>query len=94
MRREICLWVEWSWSEGLLRANAPQDEIDSWARALAHSLARSEPHRFGSIEVAATEIASQIKRSLLALSYGQRQPEDIHPARRGYLAENFSKRVA
>jgi hypothetical protein len=91
MRREICLWVEWSWSQGLLRAEAPEDEIEAWARSLAHSLARAQPKRFGCFDEATLQIAVQIKRSLRALSYGQRQPSELHPARLDYLQKSFAK---
>jgi hypothetical protein len=94
MRREICLWVEWSWAQGLLRADAPQDEIESWSRSLAHSLARAQPTRFGSLDESAAHIAILIRRSLNALSYGQRQPTDLHPERLSYLQKAFANLAA
>jgi hypothetical protein len=50
---------------------------------------RQAPARFGSIEEAATHIAPQIRASLRALSYGAREPADIHPVRMSYLRETF-----
>gem|GEM_PF-3056235 len=89
MRREISLWVEWTWAQGLLQGDAHNDEIESWARALTHSLSRSDPRHFGSHEEASLQIAAQIRRSLSALSYGQRKPSELHPKRLEHLERHF-----
>ncbi|MEO5667877.1 MAG: hypothetical protein ABIR96_07460 [Bdellovibrionota bacterium] len=89
MRREICLWVEWTWSQGLLRADAPREDIDAWARSLAHALKRQRPRHFGSFNEAAAHVSQQIETSLAALSYGKRSPDQVHPKRLSYLQGLF-----
>lgn len=90
MRREICLWVEWSWSNGRLPSDARREEIETWALALAEDFRRRSPRHFGSLSESAAHIAVEIQRTLRTLSYGARAPESIHPARRDYLKMHFN----
>jgi hypothetical protein len=85
MRHEIALWTEWAWSQGLIEHD--KELASSWAQFHVAQLQRRFAKHMGHPKEAIEEITQEILKSLQKLTYGKRQPQDLHPKRR-YFLEN------
>ncbi|NCN26413.1 hypothetical protein GW915_02465 [bacterium] len=84
MKRNIALFTEWAWANGLL---AEPSKLNAFAHVVYSKILEHYPHANGYKKAAIPEIERDIWRCLKVLSYGGKKPSQLSKERVCFLTE-------